>query len=81
VDVNEGLAKIEQFRRDREALRGSVEDLLADLEKGAPTDHDEREQALYAIIARFVAYVQLEEEQIATLTELLTDAYEKLAKP
>jgi phage host-nuclease inhibitor protein Gam len=79
VELREALDRIEQLQREREALDGSYADLKAEVDAAyAPTDPDERERRLAALLARLASYVDMERRQSRISFELVMDAYQRL---
>jgi predicted transcriptional regulator len=81
VELREALDRIEQLQREREALDGSYADLKAEVDAAyEPTDPDERERRLAALLARLASYVDMERRQSRISFELVMDAYQRLVR-
>jgi hypothetical protein len=81
VELREALDRIEQLQREREALDGSYADLKAEVDAAyAPTDPEERERRLAALLGRLATYVDMERRQSRISFELVMDAYQRLVK-
>lgn len=75
----EAMARIEQLKREREALEGSYADLMRELEETGVIPEEDRPREMMMLVARLVNYINIERQQFQTLYELLLDAYTRLA--
>ena len=81
MELREALDRIEQLQREREALDGSYADLKAEVDAAyEPTDPDERERRLAALLARLASYVDMERRQSRISFELVMYAYKGLVR-
>jgi len=79
VDFHDALASLDRLRREREALNGSLNDVMRELAADdVPADIEERYRRLHQLTVRLGNYVQTEQQQNDLLMELLADAYSRL---
>ena len=85
LDFENAMQKLEQVKREREALEASYLDFKADLvrlakEGEALAVKPEIPSGFAEVLARLTNYVEMEREQSARLFELLLDAYARLSE-